>query len=216
MRKLSVVICLVTAASIALGAQLGGRPVDEWIKTLDGPTRVSSLKIDDVVAAMKLKPGEIVADIGAGTGLLSVPVAKAVGPKGRVYAVEIDAGFFPAVLKRSADNGVSNVHTVLGEFTDPKLPGRVDFIFFHDVLHHIEKRGDYLRKLGSYLTPRGRVMVVDFEAGKGPHAREPELEVSREWLAGVMGGYVLVSDEKLFDNKYVLTFGIKWMTGSGF
>src|SRR6476469_5074779 len=90
-------------------AQLGSRPVDEWIKTLDGATRVSALKIPEVVAAMKLQPGQTVADIGAGTGLLEVPLAKAVGPNGHVYAEDIDAGFFPGIRKRVADANLSNV-----------------------------------------------------------------------------------------------------------
>ena len=84
---------LLVAAPTA--AQLGSRPAEEWIKTLDGPTRVAGMKIDEVVSALKLQPGQTVADIGAGSGLLEVPLAKAVGPRGRVYAVEIDAGFFP-------------------------------------------------------------------------------------------------------------------------
>jgi ubiquinone/menaquinone biosynthesis C-methylase UbiE len=191
--------------------QLASRTAEEWIKTLDGPARVASLKIDDVVAAMALKPGETAADIGAGTGLLSVPVAKAVGLKGRVYAVEVDAAFFPVILKRASDNGVANVQTVLGEFTDPKLPARVDLIFFHDVLHHIDNRAAYLKKLGAYLTPRGRIMVVDFEGGKGPHSKQPELEISREQLTKLMAGigFAQIADTKLFDDKYVLTFGPK-------
>ena len=66
---LSVLAALAAPAS--LSAQLAGRPAEEWIKTLDGPARVSALKIDEVVAAMKLQPGQTVADIGAGTGCWS-------------------------------------------------------------------------------------------------------------------------------------------------
>ena len=102
--------------------QLGSRPAEEWIKTLDGPVRVAGMKIDEVVSALKLQPGQTVADIGAGSGLLEVPLAKAVGPRGRVYAVEIDAGFFPEIRKRAAEAQVTNVETVLGKFTDPALP----------------------------------------------------------------------------------------------
>ncbi|HXT71456.1 MAG TPA: methyltransferase domain-containing protein [Vicinamibacterales bacterium] len=212
MRRLTVAIALALAASASLAAQLGGRPAEEWIKTLDGTTRVSSLKIDEVVAAMKLQPGQTVADIGAGSGLLSVPVAKTVGPKGRVYSVEIDAGFFPAIQKRAADNGLANIQTVLGTFTDPKLPvARIDLAFFHDVLHHIQDRGPYLKTLSKYLSRTGRIFVVDFEGGQGPHAQQADLQVSREQLTGWMteAGFVQTADAKLFRDKYVLTFSRK-------
>jgi ubiquinone/menaquinone biosynthesis C-methylase UbiE len=201
---------LATTASLAAG-QLGSRPAEEWIKTLDGPTRVASLKIDEVVAAMRLRPGQIVADIGAGTGLLSVPMAKAVGPKGRVYAVEIDAGFFPAIRQRAADARVENIETVLGAFTDPKLPRTgIDVALFHDVLHHVQNRGDYLKALARYLAPSGQIVVVDFEGGQGPHARDPELQAPREALTAWMkaAGLSLVDDVKLFSDKYVLVFRV--------
>ncbi len=153
---LALILCWTIATPLPLSGQLASRPAEEWIKTLDGETRVASLKIDEVVAAMHLQPGQTVADIGAGTGLLSVPVAKAVGPRGRVFAVEIDAGFFPAIKKRADDNGVANIQTVLGSFTDPKLPvTNVNLAFFHDVLHHVENRGEYLKTLARYVAPQG-------------------------------------------------------------
>jgi len=208
----ALALCLAIASVAPLSGQLASRPAEEWIKTLDGTTRVATLKIDEVVAAMQLKAGQTVADIGAGTGLLSVPVAKAVGPRGRVFAVEIDAGFFPVIKKRADDNGVTNIQTVLGSFTDPKLPvTTVDLAFFHDVLHHVDKRGEYLKTLAKYITSGGRIFVVDFEGGKGPHIQQPELQVSREQLAGWMkdAGFTQVADAKLFDDKFVLTFARK-------
>ena len=209
---LAVALCWAIASVSPLSGQLASRPAEEWIKTLDGTTRVATLKIDEVVAAMQLKAGQTVADIGAGTGLLSVPVAKAVGPRGRVFAVEIDAGFFPSIKKRADDNGVTNIQTVLGSFTDPKLPvTTVDLAFFHDVLHHVDRRGEYLKTLAKYIAPGGRIFVVDFEGGKGPHVQQPELQVSREQLAEWMkdAGFTLVGDAKLFDDKFVLTFARK-------
>ncbi len=165
-------------------AQLGSRPAEEWIKTLDGPVRVAAMKIDEVVAALKLRPGQTVADIGAGSGLLEVPLGKAVGPRGRVYAVEIDAGFFPEIRKRAAAGQVTNVETVLGKFTDPALPVKsIDLALFHDVIHHVENRAAYLKTLSGYLAPAGRIVVVDYEGGKGPHSSQPALEVTREQLA---------------------------------
>jgi ubiquinone/menaquinone biosynthesis C-methylase UbiE len=206
---LALVVCALPAAP---AAQLGSRPAEEWIKTLDGTTRVSALKIDEVVAAIGLRPGQVVADIGAGSGLLSVPMARAVGPAGKVYAVEIDAGFFAAIHRRAAEAGITNVETVLGKFTDPSLPVKnTDVALFHDVMHHIEGRAEYLKTLAPYLAPAGRIVVVDYEAGKGPHRADPALEAPRDQLVGWMQaiGFTVKDDVKLFAEKYVLVFGRK-------
>jgi len=204
-------LVLLLATAPAAG-QLGSRPAEEWIKTLDGSVRVAAMKIDEVVAALKLQPGQTVADIGAGSGLLAAPLAKAVGPRGRVYAVEIDAGFFPEIRKRAAAAQVTNVETVLGKFTDPALPVKsVDVALFHDVLHHVENRAAYLKTLTGYLAPSGRIVVIDYEGGQGPHREQPELEVTRAQLAGWMkeAGLTEVEDVKLFSDKYFLAFARK-------
>jgi ubiquinone/menaquinone biosynthesis C-methylase UbiE len=203
------VFLIVTAA---VAAQLGSRPAEEWIKTLDGPARVAGMKIDEVVAALKLQQGQTVADIGAGSGLLEVPLARAVGPRGRVYAVEIDAGFFPEIRKRTTAAQVTNVETVLGKFTDPALPVKsIDVAIFHDVIHHVENRPAYIRELAGYLAPSGRIVVIDYEGGKGPHREQPELEVTREQLTGWMrnAGFAQVEDVKVFPDKYFLAFARK-------
>jgi ubiquinone/menaquinone biosynthesis C-methylase UbiE len=193
-------------------AQLGSRPAEEWIKTLDGPARVAAMKIDEVVAALKLRPGQTVADIGAGSGLLAAPLGKAVGPRGRVYAVEIDEAFFPEIRRRAAAGQVTNVETVLGKFTDPALPVKaIDVALFHDVLHHVTDRAAYLETLAGYLGPTGRIVVIDYEGGLGPHREQPELEVTRAQCAAWMkaAGLVQVEDVKLFPDKYFLVFARK-------
>lgn len=209
--RVVVLSAMVTfAPGPAIEAQLASRPAEEWIKTLDGPTRVASLKIDEVVAAIRLEPGHVVADIGAGSGLFVVSLARTVGPKGRVFAVEIDEGFFPGIVKRAADAGVGNVQTVLGTFTDPALPVKnIDAAFFHDVLHHVAGRAEYLKALAPYLSSTGRIIVVDYEGGQGPHRADATLQVPREqlssWMAAI--GFRQVDEVKLFTDKYVLVFG---------
>lgn len=203
----AVAFLLLTSAGAS--AQLGSRPADEWIATLDGPQRVATLRLDDVVGAVNLRPGQTVADIGAGSGLFSVPLARAVGPTGRVYAVEIDTGFFAQIRKRAAEAGVGNVETVLGKFTDPALPvTTIDLAFFHDVLHHIAERPAYLNTVARYLAPDGRIVVVDYQAGLGPHPGHPELEVSRDQLEAWMSaaGLTEVQAIELFPDKYFLVF----------
>jgi ubiquinone/menaquinone biosynthesis C-methylase UbiE len=186
-------------------AQLASRPAEDWVKTLEAPARIAGLKVDEVVSRLGLKPGDVVADLGAGTGPFEVAMAKAVGPKGKVYAVDIDRGFFPHIEEKARAAGVANVQTVLGEFADPKLPARdVDVAFFHDVLHHIQDRQAYLKNLGTYLKPSARLVIIDMEPATSPHKAQPELVVSPEqaaaWLAPL--GYTKSERVSLFTDKW--------------
>lgn len=189
--------------------QLASRPAEDWSKTLEAHDRVANLKMDEIVAKLRLKPGETVADIGAGSGLFEVPLAKAVSPGGKVYAVDIDQGFFPQIKKKADEAHVTNVQTVLGKYTDPNLPVRnVDMVFFHDVLHHIQDRAGYLKAVAGYLKPGGRMVVIDYEQGQGPHKATPELEVSREQLGAWTkeAGLRQAEDVKMFSDRYFLVF----------
>lgn len=189
--------------------QLASRPAADWSKRLEAHDRVANLKMDEIVARLELKPGNTVADIGAGSGLFDVPLAKAVSPGGRVYAVDIDAGFFPQIKKKADEAHLTNVQTVLGKYTDPNLPVRnVDMVFFHDVLHHIQDRAGYLKSVAGYLKPSGRVAIIDYELGQGPHEAAPELEVSREQLGAWAkeAGLKQVEDVKMFPDRYFLVY----------
>jgi ubiquinone/menaquinone biosynthesis C-methylase UbiE len=205
---LAVVAALFSAAS-PLSAQLATRPAAEWVKTLEAPERLASLKVDEVVARLNLKPGEVVADLGAGTGPFEVALAKAVTPTGKVYAVDVDRGFFDYIAEKAKAAGVTNVQTVLGEFTDPKLPSRdVDVAFFHDVLHHIQDRQAYLKNLAAYLKPTARIVVIDYVPAQSPHRTQPELQVSPEqtaaWLADL--GYRPSAQVDLFTDKWYVVY----------
>ena len=142
--------------------QLGSRSAKEWIKQLEGPERLAGLRADDILKVLGLKDGDIVADIGSGTGVLSRPMARKVAPTGRVLAVEVDQELSDYIDERSAQEKLGNIVTVLGEFQDPKLPPNdVDVAFFHNTLHHIKDRVGYLKLLASHLTPEGRMVVID-------------------------------------------------------
>jgi ubiquinone/menaquinone biosynthesis C-methylase UbiE len=164
-------------------AQLAPRKAEEWVTTLEGPQRLATLKIDEVLARLSLKPGMVVADIGAGTGVFSRPLAKAVAPAGKVYAVDIQQDLLDYINKRDKEEHIGNVQTVLGEFDDPKLPARnVDLAFINDVLHHIQHRAAYLKALGTYLKPAGRIAIIEMDTNdpKTPHRKQPELLVGRD------------------------------------
>src|ERR1700687_3751096 len=134
---------------------------------MDKPDRV--LKIDEVIAKLELKPGDIVADIGSGSGAFSIPMAKAIAPNGILYAVDIDQVMLDHVAARAREAGVTNLRTVLGDYDDPKLPVKnVDIAFFPRVLHMIEHRQAYLNATAKYLKPDGRVVVIDKNREESP------------------------------------------------
>lgn len=202
------VFIAVFACSQVVDAQLASRPAAEWTKTLESAERVASLRTGEVIAKLNLKPTDVVADLGAGTGLFSLPLAKAT-PSGRVYSVELDEGFLTQIRSKAKTENVTNIVPVLGKFTDPSLPARdVDVAFFHDVLHHVENRAAYLKSVASYLKPGGRVVVIEFNPGDSPHKAEPSLIVSREQTAGWMAdaGLVQAEDIQLFPDKYFVVY----------
>jgi ubiquinone/menaquinone biosynthesis C-methylase UbiE len=209
MRTLPFLLVFVLTLAATATAQRASRPAEEWVKVLDAAERLAGLRVPDVVAALKLRPGDVVADLGAGSGPFVVPFASAVGPKGKVYAVEIDRNFFPYIERRAKEAGVSNVRVVAGEFTDPNLPAAdVDVAFMHDVLHHIENRPLYFKNLARYLKPGARVVVIDYNPLQSPHRDEPALTVAKEqaafWLADA--GLKKVEDVTLFPDKYFVVF----------
>jgi precorrin-6B methylase 2 len=204
-------LILLGAPLAPLSAQLGGRPAEEWALVLESGRRIATLDIENVVQQMGLRPGEIVADVGAGTGIFAVPMARAVGASGVVLAVEVDAGFLPIIAERARDGEVTNVVPVLGEFEDPKLPRRdIQVAFFHDVLHHIEKREEYIRTLVGYMAPGSRIIVVDYHRDHPltPHQNEPEMLISQDevtaWMAAA--GFRLTREFDLFEEKFFVEY----------
>ncbi len=204
--------CTFSFANANAFAQLATRPADEWVKVLDAEDRLKGLKAPEVVASLKLNPGDVVADLGAGSGPFIVAFANAVTAKGKVYAVEIDRNFFPYIDKRAQAAGVKNVRTVTGEFTDPKLPAAdVDLAFMHDVLHHVENRAAYLKTMVKYLEPGARVAIIDYHPDRSPHGDQPALQVSKNqaiaWMAEA--GFKPVEDLTLFPEKWFVVFARK-------
>jgi ubiquinone/menaquinone biosynthesis C-methylase UbiE len=181
--SMTLVILSFAMVSLTSASQLGGRPAEEWIARLERPERVAGLRVPEIVEKLGLKPGQVVADIGAGAGVFSWPLARAVAPA-TVYAVEVDQRFIDHLQQRAGEQKLTNVRPVLGKFEDPLIPEKVDLAFFHDVLHHVDKREAYLQKVASYVKPSGRIAVIELDATKpyASHRDQPELQVTREDL----------------------------------
>jgi ubiquinone/menaquinone biosynthesis C-methylase UbiE len=212
LRPALLVLCTVIlgiGAPRAAFGQLGGRPAAEWIKTLESSERLKGLKIAETVAALKLPPNGIVADIGAGTGVFSLPLARAVRPGGTLYAVEVDEHLIEHIMEQATEQGVANVQPVFAEYDDPLLPPSIDLAFIHDVLHHIEKREVYLKNLARSITPTGRIAVIEFIPGLAGHRDDPNMQISTDQAAALMNqaGFKPVEEIKLFDDKWFIIYG---------
>ncbi len=209
MRKLkSILLILLIVVLVAAGLAW---KYQDWVmaqlylNTMEWEGRVASLKVDQVIEELQIEAGQRVADVGAGTGLFSRPLAGAVGEEGIVYAVDINSELLQHIENRAQREGMGNIRTVLCAEDDPLLPEPVDLIFFCDSLHHIADRDVYLKNLRRYLKPGGRVAVIDF-GEDSPHLMSsmkfslPELE---RWMTAAE--YRLVgSHDFVGDNFFVI------------
>src|SRR5580693_2711762 len=141
------------------GRQIAGVMGFEGASWLERPERKTQENPDLAVDLLELKPGMVVADIGAGSGYYSVLMAKKVGPTGKVYANDIQ----PEMLQLIEKKKVENVVTVLGAVDDPKLPKACcDLLLMVDVYHELSEPQKMLRRMHEELKPGGRLVLVEF------------------------------------------------------
>lgn len=199
-------LCLFGLDLGTASAQLNQLPAKEYISRMDRESRLATLKVGDVIAKLKLKPGDIVADIGSGSGAFSIPFAKAVAPNGIVYAVDIDKGMLSYVADKAKKEGVTNLRTVLGEYNDPKLPvHNVDVAFFHRVLHMIQNRQLYLDNTAPYLRPDGRIVIIDKNPDQSPNSwmwlKQSDVDI---WMAAI--SFYPAQQFHLFTDRYFVVY----------
>ncbi|RPI21890.1 MAG: methyltransferase domain-containing protein [Acidobacteria bacterium] len=165
----------------------------------------------DILRALNIQAGMEVADIGTGTGLFVPLFSKAVGPSGRVYAVDISPQFVEHVRREAKQLGLTNVETVLCTDRSVNLPAEsIDLAFLCDVYHHFEFPQDSLASIRSALRPSGTLVVVDFHriTGKSPswrleHVRAGEEKFTAEIQAA---GFDLVEELDFLKDNYFLRF----------
>lgn len=134
---------------------------------LDRPERDREERPDLVLKALALKPGDIVADIGCGTGYFSWRMARAVSPGGKVFGVEIQPEMLALLAARMKERGVDNVEGVLGTVEDPRLPEPVDLVIMVDVYHEMSHPAEVMAAICARLKPGGRVAIVEYR-GEDP------------------------------------------------
>lgn len=174
---------------------------------MNDPSRDAWQKPTEVIARLAIQPGMRVADIGAGGGYFTWYLADAVGPEGKVYAVDIDETALSIIKEEQQSREVSNVRLIHAEPGDPKLPEPVDLVFSSNIYHHMQDRVVYFRSLAHYLSADGRVAILEyhphgFVSGWLGHGTAKE-EVRREMEAA---GYQLLEDYDMLDDQHFQVF----------
>jgi ubiquinone/menaquinone biosynthesis C-methylase UbiE len=183
--------------------------VARWAKVFEAPERARWQKPGEVVRALELKPGDKVADIGAGTGYFTRRFAAAVAPSGEALGLDVEPAMVAYMKADAKKRKVKNYHARVVKADDPELaPHSVDLVFFCDTLHHMHDRVAYFRKLAPALRPGGRVAVIDFKKEPlpvGPPVAEKLArgKVIAEFRAG---GFRMVAHHDFLPYQYFLEF----------
>jgi ubiquinone/menaquinone biosynthesis C-methylase UbiE len=176
---------------------------------LEGPDRDAYQRPDLIMDELQIAERSVVADLGAGGGWFTVRLARRVGPKGKVYAEDIQPQMIEATKRRVDWEGLRNVQMVLGQPSDPGLPpDSLDAVLIVDAYHEIENPVVLLRNLKRSLKPDGRIGVVDFNregGGPGP-AMEERVDPERVMRDADAAGLTLVSRPNFLRYQYMLVF----------
>ncbi len=141
-------------------ARVMGHQAADW---LERPEREEEEKTDLMIDALKFREGEIVADIGCGSGYVSRRIAKKVGATGIVYGVDIQQEMLDLLAKRMAMFRIENVKPIMGEVTDPKLPPEsCDTMIMVDVYHEFDQPYEMIANMVKALKKGGRIVFVEF------------------------------------------------------
>lgn len=186
-----------------------GNPKDlkAYLQRLLSPEREAWQEPDRVVRALGLKKGATVAEIGAGPGYFTLRLARAVGKKGTVYAVEVEPALLTLLRNRLEEEGVAQVLPILAAGGEPFLPpASCDLIFSANTFHHFEGLPTYLRRLARSLKPGGRLVNVDFHKRETPVGPPPSHRLGREeFLASARrAGLHLVAEQEFLPHQYFL------------
>ena len=177
---------------------------------LERAGREQEQRPDEIIRTMGLKDGDVVADFGCGTGYFARRMARAVAPRGRVYAVDIQPEMLGLLERLVEKEGLTNVVPVLAEVDDPKLPaGALDWVLLVDVYHELQQPKATLARLREALAPNGRVAVIEYrlEGLTALHIREEHRmspqQVLSEWEPA---GFRLAARHEFLPTQHFFVF----------
>lgn len=178
----------------------------KWSATFDDPARDQWQMPDRIIAALNLRPTDLVADIGAGTGYMAVRFARHL-KAGTVFAVDLEPKMVAHLAARAKASGIANLRAIAATEASPNLPERVDVVFLLDVYHHMSQRPAYFKRLRASLKPGARVAIIDFRpespVGAPKHLRLSVDQITREMI---VAGYAPAESLDFLPRQNFLVF----------
>ncbi len=187
-------------------AQVMGHEGASW---LDRPEREAEEAPSRLIAALELKPGMTVVDVGAGSGTLSFPMAKRVAPAGRVFAEDIQPEMLALVRQRAKKAGVTNVVPLLGTTTDPKVaPESADLMIMVDVYHEFDQPYEMVTSMVRGLKKGGRLVFVEYRAEDPSVPIKPLHKMSVAQVRKEMAAFPLdfAGSNESLPRQHIITF----------
>jgi SAM-dependent methyltransferase len=183
-----------------------------YIEMLERDEREDFQKSDEVLRAMAIQPGERIADVGAGSGYFTIPMAMAAGPGGSVLAIDIKQEMLDFIYNRTRAEQLDNITLQKVESNDPQLPAAgMDLIVMIDTIHYITERTAYGEKLRSGLAPGGRLVIIDYIPKpweERPWGPPPQQHLSKETLNADLkeAGLIVVQEFDFLPEQYFVVY----------
>ena len=216
------IVLTAVMLAIAIGAaaqQTGTHPLSgrryaqtmgvEGADWLDRAERDSEEEPDHAIDVLKIAKGSAVADIGAGSGYMTIKLAKKVGAEGKVIATDIQPGMIDLLNKRLAKSKITNVTTVLGTQDDPRLPiESLDLVLMVDVYHELSQPQQMLQRLREALKPGGRLVLLEYrkEDPTIPIRFEHKMSVAEARMEVEAEGFTLAKVDEALPRQHILIF----------
>jgi SAM-dependent methyltransferase len=222
MRQVKLTALLALALASLLVAQTAGThpisgrrfaPVMGWqgADWLERNERVGEEEPDAAIEVLKIAKGASVADIGAGSGYMTVRLAKRVGPAGTVYANDVQPQMLEMLRRRLEKEKIANVTLVQGTVDDPKLPpASVDLELMVDVYHEFSQPQAMLRGLRQALKPGGRLVLLEYrkEDPSIPIRLEHKMTVAEAKMEVEAEGFTLSTVDESLPRQHILIFTV--------
>jgi ubiquinone/menaquinone biosynthesis C-methylase UbiE len=179
---------------------------EQWAKRFDDPARDAWQMPDRVIDALGIKPGQIVADVGAGTGYFTVRLAKSAAAP-RVYGVDIEKSMVDYLGHRAIRDGLKNIVAIQAGSDRTNLPEPVDLVLVVDTYHHIPSRVSYFASLKKLMKPGARLAIVDFKKDS-PEGPPKEFRFTPEEISAELGraGFSLQTRHEFLPRQMFLVY----------